>query len=76
MMQNIMNSTRSDNMTTRYIGVNINTTVGQSIVGITKYCDRANCQKEVLYNKLVTGGNDPSITKRELCSKRIGKYYR
>ena len=31
---------------------------------LQKYCEYQNCQKQVLYNKLKTGGNDASISKR------------
>ena len=31
---------------------------------LQKYCEYQNCQKQVLYKKLKTGGNDASISKR------------
>lgn len=31
---------------------------------LQKYCEYQSCQKQVLYNKLKTGGNDASISKR------------
>jgi len=75
MMQNIMNSTRPMNTQpqtiSRDIGANINTPLGQSILGITKYCERANCQKHISYNRLKTGGNDPSISNRMKYAKYV-----
>lgn len=39
---------------------------------LEKYCAYANCQKQVTYNKLKTGSNDPSISQKV----RYAKYVR
>ena len=31
---------------------------------LQKYCEYQNCQKQVIYSRVKTGGNDPSINKR------------
>jgi len=38
---------------------------------LDKYCAYQNCQKQVQYNKLKTGVNDPSITRRMKFARRI-----
>ena len=43
---------------------------------IVKFCNKRNCEKSVLYNKLKTGGNDPNISSKMACSYRIQTYSR
>jgi hypothetical protein len=31
---------------------------------LTKYCEYAKCQKQIIYEKVKTSTNDPSVTKR------------
>ena len=45
--------------------------VGSNSNDLQKYCDYHNCQKNILYKKLKTGGNDPSVSCRMKYAKRI-----
>ena len=38
---------------------------------LQKYCAYQNCQKQVLYKKLKTGGNDVSISRRMRYSQTV-----
>ena len=41
---------------------------------LKKYCEWANCQKQVAYSQVKTGGNDPSISKRMRYSQYVRNY--
>jgi hypothetical protein len=43
---------------------------------IVKFCNKKNCEKSVMYNKLSTGGNDPNISSRMKCAHQIKTYSR
>ena len=38
---------------------------------LQKYCEWANCQKQVTYNRLKTSSNDPSVSKRMRYSQYV-----
>jgi hypothetical protein len=44
---------------------------GPSSNDLAKYCAYANCQKQITYNRLKTGANDPSISQKALYAKYV-----
>ena len=45
--------------------------VGSNSNDLNRYCAYQNCQKEIIYNKLKTHTNDPSISRRMKYAQRI-----
>jgi len=43
---------------------------------IVKFCDKKKCDRNVLYNKLATAGNNPNISSKMKCSQQIQNYSR
>jgi hypothetical protein len=43
---------------------------------IFKFCEKKKCERNVQYNKLKTGGNDPNMSSRMLCAQRATNYSR
>lgn len=41
---------------------------------LQKYCEYQNCQKQVVYSQVKTGGNDPSISKRMRYSQYVRNF--
>ena len=41
-----------------------NVMYGANSNDLQKYCEYQNCQKQIIYSKVKTGGNDPSVSKR------------